>query len=201
MRKPWPAGRTKGVRRNRSGAGHVLTSGEEAEFAELVGRQARLAFRVAYAVLVHSADAEDVVQETFLKLFRQGGWQGAASEAAFVARVTWRTAVDLRRAQKAAVRAEQPLDGLLDPASPAPGPDALALLADQEGLVHRLIDGLPDDLRVPLVLSSIQELNSREMAALLGVPEGTVRTRLQRARAMLRQKLESLGNAKEARHA
>lgn len=190
-----PAWRTRSAR--------VLTTDGEAEFAALVGRQARFAFRVAYAVLLNSADAEDAVQETFLKLHRHDGWQRAENERAYVARVAWRTAVDLRRASRPA-SFSAPMDGdlLLDPPSTAPGPEEALLMANQEAFVHALIDALPEDLRVPLVLSSGEELNSREIARVLGIPEGTVRTRLQRARQLIRQKLEaSLIRGKEARHA
>jgi len=56
--------------------------------------------------------------------------------------------------------------------------------------VHWLIDSLPEELRQPLALSV--DLNSREIAAAMGVPEGTVRTRLMRARAMLREKITAM---------
>jgi RNA polymerase sigma-70 factor (ECF subfamily) len=59
-----------------------------------------------------------------------------------------------------------------------------------------MMDALPEDLRVPLVLSASDELNSREIGRILGVPEGTVRTRLQRARQLLRQKLGALRTAR-----
>jgi RNA polymerase sigma-70 factor, ECF subfamily len=61
-----------------------------------------------------------------------------------------------------------------------------------------MIDALPEELRLPLVLSTSDELNSREIGLVLGVPEGTVRTRLQRARQLLRQKLVA---REEVRHA
>jgi RNA polymerase sigma-70 factor (ECF subfamily) len=61
-----------------------------------------------------------------------------------------------------------------------------------------MIDALPEELRLPLVLSTSDELNSREIGLVLGVPEGTVRTRLQRARQLLRQKLVT---REEVRHA
>lgn len=66
-----------------------------------------------------------------------------------------------------------------------------------------MIDALPEDLRLPLVLSAFEELNSREIGSILGVPEGTVRTRLQRARQILRQKLanHSETGTREARYA
>ena len=73
-----------------------------------------------------------------------------------------------------------------------PGPEQALVAANQHAIVHSMIDALPEELRVPLVLSANDELNSREIAKVLGVPEGTVRTRLQRARQLLRQKLSAL---------
>lgn len=187
----------------RLGSGHILTRDEEVEFAALVERQARFAFRVAYAVLLNSANAEDAVQETFLKLHRHGGWKHAENERAYVARVAWRVAVDIRRATRPdSASALAGVDSLFDLPSPEPGPEETVLAANQHALVHGLIDALPEDLRLPLVLSSAQELNSREIARVLDIPEGTVRTRLQRARQVIRQKLDRLAShTREARHA
>ena len=55
-------------------------------------------------------------------------------------------------------------------------------------MLRRLIDGLPEELRQPLMLSSLEEMTSREVAVAMGIPEGTVRTRVMRARAELRRK-------------
>lgn len=179
-----------------------MTRDEEAEFTALVQRQSRFAFRVAYAVLLNSADAEDAIQETFLKLHRHAGWQHVDNERAFIARVAWRAAVDHRRAARAASPVQHPQEPFSDTPSLQPGPERVVMAAEQHALVHNLIDALPDDLRLPLVLSSMQELNSREIAEILGIPEGTVRTRLQRARMLLREKLEALQfRNQETRHA
>jgi RNA polymerase sigma-70 factor (ECF subfamily) len=175
-----------------------LTTDSDAEFTVLVHRQTRFVFRVAYAVLLNSHDAEDAVQETFLKLYRNRGWQRAENERAFLARVAWRVAVDLRpRSIRQSVLHPKPTDAD-EMQSPRPGPEQNLLLANQEANVHSMIDALPEELRVPLVLSAFDELNSREIGSILGIPEGTVRTRLQRGREMLRQKLVSVG---ETRHA
>jgi len=176
-----------------------LISDGEAEFTALVERQARFVFRVVYAVLVNSHDAEDAVQETFLKLYRNGGWRDAENERAFLARVAWRVAVDRRRSAHPA-EAFSESDAAEDLPSLVPGPEQALLSADQHALVHSLIDALPEDLRLPLVLGAFENLNSREIAAVLGIPEGTVRTRQQRARQILRKKLELL-NAQETRYA
>lgn len=172
-----------------------MTIGEDAEFTEFVQRHSRFVFRVAYAVLVNSYDAEDAVQETFLKLYRNRGWRNIENERAFLARVAWRIAVDRRPTprQQAAISFDAEPDSAPAPEtfSPDPGPEQALILADQHARIHAFIDGLPEELRVPLVLSAGDELNSREIASVLSIPEGTVRTRLQRARQLLRRKLEA----------
>jgi RNA polymerase sigma-70 factor (ECF subfamily) len=170
-----------------------LSADNDEDFTGLVERQARFVFRVAYAVLLNAHDAEDAVQEVFLKLYRNGGWRNIANERAFLARVTWRVCLDRRRPSGPSV--SQDSDQPLDPPSTAPDPEQSALAANRQAAVHALIDRLPEDLRMPLVLSAFDELNSREIAAILFIPEGTVRTRLQRARQLLRQKLDALENA------
>src|ERR1022692_4071072 len=83
------------------------TAAREARFAGLVERQSRFVFRVAYSLLRNSHDAEDAVQETFLKLYRTGAWEAIENERAFLARAAWRIAVDkLRRGRRATI----PLD-------------------------------------------------------------------------------------------
>ena len=77
----------------------------------------------------------------------------------------------------------------------------MLILAADHALIHSMIDALPEVLRVPLVLSSYEELNSRQIGRILGIPEGTVRTRLQRARQLLHQKLAASGQSNpETKH-
>ena len=138
-------------------------------------------------MLRNSHDAEDVVQETFLSLYRSGAWRKMKDERAFLARATWRQAIDRLRANPR--HHEDDANILLELPSREADPEQTLLGADQQAAVHRLIDALPEELRQPLALSTVQELNSREIAAILDIPEGTVRTRLMRARQMLKQKL------------
>ena len=157
----------------------MASSDERVAFDDLVTRQSRFVFRVAYAVLRNASDAEDVVQDTFLKLHRSGAWQAMEDEQAYLARVAWRLAVDRVPKPRAVAR--------LEPSAPSHEKDLIA--SDLQATVHRLIDGLPEELRRPLALSAIEEMNSRQIGALLEIPEGTVRTRLMRARQILREKL------------
>jgi RNA polymerase sigma-70 factor (ECF subfamily) len=155
------------------------------EFAAFVARHARFAFRVAYSVLRNVQDADDVVQDTFLKLYRLSVWRGIGNERGFLARTAWRLAADQRK--RAAKNAPAP-----EGAWSGPNPEQAAISADWNAAIHRLIDALPEELRQPLALSGIEELSSREIAEVMGIPEGTVRTRLMRARQILRQKLNAL---------
>lgn len=168
---------------------------EEAQFAGLVERQWRFAYRVAWAVLRQRQDAEDAAQEAFLKILRAQGWRGLRDERAFVARIVWRVAVDASSRQ---VRLQRRLDHAGEDgasqveAMPDPGvsPEEKVVATNWEAAVHRLIDSLPEELRQTLVLSV--EMNSREIAEVMGIAEGTVRTRLMRARQRMREKMAAV---------
>lgn len=155
-------------------------------FAELVERNSRFAYRVAYVVLRNPEDAEDVVQETFLKLYRTGSWKTIRDERSFLARAVWRMAIE-RLPKRNAI----PVD--VEVVSPNHGPEAAAVHANWTEVIHQLMAKLPEELRRPLVLSALEELNSREIGLVMGIPEGTVRHRILRAREILKQKLEALG--------
>lgn len=172
---------------------------EEAEFAALVQRQWRFAYQVAWAMLRNAYDAEDTAQEVFLRILRARAWRGLRDERAFIARSAWRAAVDRLRARDtrtASVAPDLPDEQAFGP-SADPDPEQLAIAANQEAAVHRLIDSLPEDLRQPLALSV--QMNSREIAAAMAIPEGTVRTRLLRARQLLREKMAAIEEAPCAR--
>ncbi len=186
--RTWPAEPVNGLR---TGPAAPPVSGERAAAADdlprLVASHAGLMYRVAYALLRHPQDAEDAVQDALLKLHRGGGLAGrredVRDEKAYLARVVWRTAYDRLQARVVPVDDETAPLRLRDT---RPTPEQSAADGDQHALLHELIDALPEDLRQPLLLSAIEELNSREIAEAIGIPEGTVRTRLQRARLRLR---------------
>jgi RNA polymerase sigma-70 factor (ECF subfamily) len=163
-------------------------SAAEAQFADLVERQSRFVFRAAYAILRNVVDSEDVAQETFLKIYRSRAWHRIEDERAFLARTAWRIAVDLR--------ARKQRDSLSVESAGAANPELATIASDEAAAVHRLMDALPEELRQPLALWSIDEMTSPEIAKILKIPEGTVRTRLMRARDLLKQKLEAAGRGR-----
>ena len=160
-------------------------------FEEMVGRQSRFMFQVAFGLLRNRQDAEDAVQEAFLKLYRGEAWLRIENEKGFLARTVWRVALDHlpRAADRMVDVAEMQLA-----ASGGAGasPEQSAVDEDERALLKRLIDGLPEELRQPLVLSSVEEMTSRAVAEAMGIPEGTVRTRVMRARTELRRRFVAM---------
>lgn len=153
----------------------------QAIFARLVNEHARFLYRVAWSVLRHVQDAEDCVQDAFVKLYRGEAWRGMANERAFLASTVWRLAIDRRSARSSAAG-----EGAeLQIADMQPTPETAVADEDERQLLRELIAELPEDLRDTLRLSALEALNSREIAELMHVPEGTVRTRLMRARTEL----------------
>jgi len=159
----------------------------DAAFAALVDRHARFLYRVAYGLLRHAEDAEDAVQETFFKLYRNDAWQAMEDEKAFLARAVWRTGLD--RLSTAGAKAMKNSEDVteMEIASGAESPEESALGASARAVMKALIEALPEALRQPLVLSAVEGMRSHEVAVVLGIPEGTVRTRVMRAKAELRR--------------
>ncbi len=169
--------------------GRVVTDGAtgddalEREFEARLVECSTLAFRVAYGVLRHREDAEDVAQDAFTKAYRHfAQLRDRDRFRAWLVRTTWRTAIDRYHAN--CRRGGRELAIAVD----APAADA----ADSGERANRLwsaIDQLPDKLRVTIVLAGIQGHNIKEIAALLEVPEGTVKSRLFLARQQLKERL------------
>ena len=162
------------------------------EFEAAVREHARLVYRVAQAVLRNHHDAEDAVQETFLRYLRQQPkWAEIHNLHAWLAKTAWRVALDRLR-QTVAVSLEDAANVVRNLRAGGASVDEVAADRQMLALVERLISGLPKELREPLTLSTIEELTSAEIGEVLGIPEGSVRERVSRARAMLSEKLAAL---------
>jgi RNA polymerase sigma-70 factor, ECF subfamily len=124
----------------------------DTQFAELVERQSKFVYRVAYSIVRNAQDAEDVVQDTFLKIYRLNAWEAIEDERAFLARTAWRLAVGRRQKGFAMTIETETISKDMDP-------EAAAMAAGLDTAVQRMIDTLPEDLRQPLALSGLRELN------------------------------------------
>jgi RNA polymerase sigma-70 factor (ECF subfamily) len=160
----------------------------DAAFAALAERHGRLLYRVAFGLLRNQQDAEDAVQETLLKLYRGDAWQAMEDEQAFLARAVWRAGLTrLGSAGAKAMRNSEDVTGL-ELAAAGPNPEQAAVAGSERALMRSLVEALPETLRQALVLSAVEGMRSNQVAAILEIPEGTVRTRVMRAKAELRRR-------------
>ncbi len=166
---------------------------QETLLRELVETHSRFVFKVAYSVLRNREDAEDAVQETFLRVLRhQRELPEVRDVRGWLARIAWRIAVDRRTATGTAVNTAPNDEDLAAVRADAAGAEQRAISAQMLEIAQRLIDGLPADLRDVLTLAAVEEMTSAEIATVLGIRETSVRTRLFRARQLLKQKMAAL---------
>jgi RNA polymerase sigma-70 factor (ECF subfamily) len=159
----------------------------EREFEVRLLESSTLAFRVAFGVLRHRQDAEDVAQEAFAKAYRNFRQLRDRNRfRSWLVRMTWRLAIDRQRSDR-----RRTLRELSHAQEPTTAHNTAETLASRErtARIWRAIDDLPDKLRVVVILASIQGHDTREVATLLKLPEGTVKSRLFLARRRLREHL------------
>jgi RNA polymerase sigma-70 factor (ECF subfamily) len=162
----------------------------------LVADHFRMVFRIAYSILRNHHDAEDAAQECFLRVWKHKDRLHEIGNAkTWLARIAWTTALDKRRSSHKMLSlndGESGADLLESLSDETPAADEQLAERQKQQLLQRLIAGLPDDLGQTLELSTVQELNSAEIAEVMKIREGSVRTRLFRARKQLKEKLAVL---------
>jgi len=157
------------------------------EFEARLVESSTLAFRVAFGVLRQRQDAEDVAQEAFVKAHRSfPQLRDRERFRAWLVRMTWRLALNRQRADRR--RASRELEHVRPPTPPTP--TEVAGSRERAALVWQAIDALPDKLRVVVVLAAIEGHDIREVAVLLNLPQGTVKSRLFLARKRLYEYLQ-----------
>jgi RNA polymerase sigma factor (sigma-70 family) len=168
-------------------AGNFVTVDDDLarEFEARLVESSTLAFRVAFSVLRRREDAEDVAQDAFAKAYRSfRQLRDRGRFRAWLVRMTWRMALDRQRANRRRLVREQAIDVDREPTTR----DSVEARERAEQL-WRAIDALPEKLRLVIVLAGIQGHDVREVALLLDVPDGTVKSRLFLARKQLRERL------------
>lgn len=171
--------------------------GDEAAIRALVQQNNRRLYRVTRAVLGDDLDAEDAVQEAYLRAFtRLDSFRGDSGFATWLTRIALNEALQrLRRRrytlpEQAAETASAHV--IAFPGSPSPmDPEDATARHQLRGTIEAAVERLPRPLRLVFVLRDIEELSTAETAGQLGLPEATVKTRLHRARRQLREHLDS----------
>ncbi len=162
---------------------------------DLYDRHHERVFHIAYRVLGHAGDAQDVMQEVFLHLAdRIRSFRGDSSLSSWVYRVTVNLAIDARRrgARRPALRLGHAEEGEGDGgrsrpgvAAPVPEPGETAERAEQDAKVRAALDRLSPKLRAVVVLRYFENLSYEDLAEVLQCSMGTVKSRLNRAHAAL----------------
>ena len=169
---------------------HRAQNGDSAAFDEIVERHKGAVFRASLAALRNREDAEDVTQETFITAFRKlDTFRGESQLRTWLSRIAWNRSMDQRR--RGRFRSFLHLDEphAMELATPEADPERATLARSVHARVRREIDLLPENLRDTLLLASGGDLDYASIGEMLGVREGTVKSRVFEARAMLRTML------------
>ncbi|MCC6163983.1 MAG: RNA polymerase sigma factor [Acidobacteria bacterium] len=176
-----------------------LAGGDHGAFETLMRRHNQRLFRTARAIVKDDADAEEVLQDAYIEAYRHAdGFRGDARVSTWLTRIVVNTALMRLRKQRT-----HPVLVPFTPATPegragdtsamtsaAEASDGYVLRTEIRRLLERRIDELPATFRAVFVMRDVEEMTSQEVADALSLPVGTVRTRLFRARALLRAALE-----------
>jgi RNA polymerase sigma-70 factor, ECF subfamily len=165
-----------------------MTESVDAGIELLVREHARLAFRIGYSVLRNHADAEDVLQEVFLRVSKHGA-RGIEDAKAWISRIAWRVAVDRYRGARRSQQEEFD-ERIHAPLAGSAGTEQAAISRETLAILERMIAALPKKEREALLLTSVEELTGAEAAAVLGTSETSVRARVFRARQRLMEKMK-----------
>jgi len=170
-------------------------AGDRAAFHALVDRHSKDLFRVALSLSRNRSDAEDVLQETFV-----GAYRGLSQFSARSSVKTWLTQICVRQAAKQWNRSRRTREAVAIDAEggATAGGQPLArpsreIDADRRMDLMAVIETLPEEHRQVILLREVQGLSYDDIARTLGVPQGTVESRLHRARAGLKQRLKGYG--------
>jgi len=161
-----------------------VLAGNVDRFEVLVRRYQRLVAAAALRMGTSRDEVEDVTSEVFYKVYRSlGRYRPEHAMSTWIYRISVNAALDRRRTRRQMGRQEEIPMHLADT---RPSPLERAGEDERAGLVQQAVGRLPDHYRVPLVMVHAEGLGLDEVARVLGLPEGTVKSRLFRARAMLK---------------
>ena len=171
---------------------------EDAAIAALVDQYAAALYRVAYSVLRNPSDAEDAVQEAFLRVLRHRETLAEVRDhRVWLIRIIWNLTLDRKRRAKTRPETDDVAELVRVLPSKGLSQEDRAAAAEHHARVLACVEQLPDKEREVLLLSAFEELSSVEIAAVLGITESSVRSRLFRARNLMAGLLDHERNQHE----
>ena len=170
--------------------------GDSAAYEEIVRRYQQIAFRTAYVITGSAPEAEDAAQEGFVKAYRAlDRFRTGAEPRPWLLRIVANEARNRVRSTQRRHGLELRLVERFRPGDAAPSPEAETVAAEDSRWLHGLINALSEEDRLVITTRYLLELNGEETAAVLDIPEGTVKSRLSRALARLRASMEEVPRA------
>jgi RNA polymerase sigma-70 factor, ECF subfamily len=180
-----------------------LRAGDSSALEVLMGRYAARVYRLAQGITRSASDAEEVVQDVFMTIYRKGdSFEGRSTLGSWIYRVTINAALNRRRGKRQEVETsiEENLPAFVEDGHRAgdrtylladwsQDPEAALLSEETRGLLNRAIDSLRDDYRAVLVLRDVEDLPNAEIAETIGESVASVKSRVHRARMALREQL------------
>ena len=165
-------------------------AGDGAAFSELMTMHEKRMYAVALRMCANREDAQDCLQDAMLRVYRSiSGFKGQSSFSTWVYRITMNTCLDelRRRKTRNAASLDTMLEGGWSPTDGENGPEKQAVASEQRRVLDRAIAELPEDMRSAIVLRDVQGFSYDEIADMLEVNIGTIKSRISRGREKLRQ--------------
>lgn len=187
-----------------------LKQRDEAAFNELIRLYQGRVFRLVFRMLGDRAEAEDLAQEVFITVFKKiDGFRGDSLLSTWLYRVATNQAKNrIKYLQRRARGKKKEFDEIaehdavasatMNPTSPVARPDEMVEAYQKEQILQAAIDSLDDEHKTLIVLRDIENLSYEEIQSITGLAEGTVKSRLHRARHALRDKVKRLATARGA---
>ena len=181
-----------------------VVAGDSDAFGLLVEKYQTKVYNLALRMCGNEDDAFDLSQDAFVRAWRSlGSFQFESSFSTWLFRLTSNICLDYLRAKKRRAAVSLTMSGddeeetQLDIPDPGMGPEEAAIAAEDKRLLMEALNSLPADQRQIITLRAINDLSYAEIAQILNLQEGTVKSRLSRARTALRNKLLQSGNNSE----
>jgi RNA polymerase sigma-70 factor (ECF subfamily) len=174
-----------------------VLGGDQDAYTALVERHSDLVYAIVSRIVLNEADADDVAQEVFVRAYRAlGRFRGDSKFSSWLYRIAVNRSLTHLKRKKRRAAAVDPSTGAREEvmaslAAPPPGPDEAVLAGERRAMVRAAVAELPARYRAVVTLFYLEERSYREVAEILGVPMGTLKTHLHRARALLREALEN----------
>ena len=175
----------------------LARTGDRTAFGRLIEGHLTAARRVALAAVGQQSDADEAVQEASVAAWRRlDALNDPAAFRGWFLRIVWRKAIDRRRSVRSwfdRFGSSAQDDGPVEFAAADPSPDALLMSRELAGAITQVVRSLPRKLRGPFLLAASGDHRYEDIAAMLGIPLGTVKWRIAEARRLIRLKLDHLG--------